>query len=63
MVQFGVLGPVQVRHDGRELPLGGPKQRALLAIFLLHANEIVSRDRLIDGRLGANGGFETSVIV
>jgi DNA-binding SARP family transcriptional activator len=52
VVQFGVLGPVQVRHDGRELPLGGPKQRALLAIFLLHANEVVSRDRLLDGLWG-----------
>src|SRR5882724_4406649 len=47
-----VLGPVAARHDGRDLPLGGPKQRALLAILLLHANEVVSRDRLIDGLWG-----------
>ena len=47
-----MLGPVEVRRDGRELPLGGPKQRALLAILLLNANEAVSRDRLIDGLWG-----------
>jgi two-component SAPR family response regulator len=52
VVEFAVLGPVAVRHDGRELPLGGPKQRGLLAILLLHANEVVSRDRLIDGLWG-----------
>lgn len=51
-MQFGVLGPVEVRRDGYELLLGGPKQRALLAILLLHANEVVSRDRLADGLWG-----------
>src|SRR5919198_4218425 len=52
MVEFVVLGPVEVRRDGRELPLGGPKQRALLAVLLLNANEVVSRDRLIDALWG-----------
>lgn len=51
-MDFAVLGPVVVRRDGRELPLGGPKQRALLAMLLLRANEVVSRDRLIDGLWG-----------
>ena len=51
-MQFGVLGPVEVRRDGHELLLGGPKQRALLAILLLHANEVVSRERLADGLWG-----------
>ncbi len=51
-MEFAVLGPVAVARDGRELPLGGPKQRGLLAILLLHANEVVSRDRLIDGLWG-----------
>ena len=40
--------------DGRTLPLGGGKQRALLAILLLHPNEAVSRDRLIDALWGEN---------
>jgi YVTN family beta-propeller protein len=51
-VKFRLLGPVEVRSDGRELPLGGPKQRALLAMLLLDANKTVSRDRLIDGLWG-----------
>jgi YVTN family beta-propeller protein len=51
-VEFAVLGPVAARHEGRELSLGGPKQRGLLAILLLHANEVVSRDSLIDGLWG-----------
>jgi DNA-binding SARP family transcriptional activator/ABC-type transport system substrate-binding protein len=47
-VEFAVLGGLEVRIDGRAVPLGGPKQRALLALLLLDANEVVSRDRLID---------------
>jgi DNA-binding SARP family transcriptional activator/WD40 repeat protein len=45
---FGILGPLEVRRDGVELPVGGPRQRALLAMLLCHANEVVSRDVLID---------------
>jgi DNA-binding SARP family transcriptional activator/streptogramin lyase len=51
-VEFRVLGPLEVRSGGTALPLGGPKQRALLALLLLHANEVVSRDRLVDGVWG-----------
>jgi DNA-binding SARP family transcriptional activator/DNA-binding beta-propeller fold protein YncE len=51
-LEFRVLGPLEVRAGGTPLPLGGPKQRALLALLLLHANEAVSRDRLIDGVWG-----------
>ena len=52
MVEFAVLGPLEVRADGRQLALGGPKQRAVLAMLLLHAGRPVSRDRLIDGLWG-----------
>ena len=34
--------------DGRPLPLGGPRQRALLALLLLRANQVVSSDALLD---------------
>jgi YVTN family beta-propeller protein len=47
-VEFRILGPLEVEDDGRVLSLGGSKQRAVLALLLLHANEVVSRDRLID---------------
>jgi peptide/nickel transport system substrate-binding protein len=52
LVDFCVLGPLAVRVDGAAAALGGPKQRALLAMLLLHPNEVVSRDRLIDGVWG-----------
>ena len=47
-MDVAILGPLEVRVDGRVLPLAGPKQRALLAMFAVHANEVVSRDRLIE---------------
>jgi DNA-binding SARP family transcriptional activator len=47
-VEFRVLGPLEVSDDGLPIAIGGQKQRALLALLLLHANEVVSRDRLID---------------
>jgi YVTN family beta-propeller protein len=48
MVEFRILGPLEVLEDGRPLALGGAKQRALLAILVLHRRERVSTDRLID---------------
>ncbi len=51
-IEFGLLGPVSARAVGEELPLGGPRQRALLALLLLSANEVVGRDRLVDGLWG-----------
>src|SRR5215211_2095173 len=46
-MNFRILGPLEVTNRGREVLLGGGKQRALLAILLLHPNEVVSSDRLI----------------
>jgi DNA-binding SARP family transcriptional activator/tetratricopeptide (TPR) repeat protein len=47
-VTFGLLGPVEVRVDGRPVPLGGPHARAVLAALLLDANRVVPVARLID---------------
>jgi DNA-binding SARP family transcriptional activator/ABC-type transport system substrate-binding protein/streptogramin lyase len=47
-MEFRLLGPVEAVRDGRSVPLGGAKPRALLALLLLHPNEVVSRDRLIE---------------
>jgi eukaryotic-like serine/threonine-protein kinase len=47
-VEFRLLGPLEASEHGRVLDLGAGKQRALFAILLLHANEIVSTTRLID---------------
>jgi DNA-binding SARP family transcriptional activator/ABC-type transport system substrate-binding protein len=46
-VEFRLLGPLEVGKDGEQLALGGPKQRAILAILLLHANTVVPRGRLL----------------
>jgi WD40 repeat protein/DNA-binding SARP family transcriptional activator len=46
-LEFRILGPLTVRLDGAVVHAGGPKQRALLALLLLSANRVVSRERLI----------------
>lgn len=46
-LRFGLLGPVEVRRNGRPVPLGSPKQRALLTALLLESNRVVSIDRLV----------------
>ena len=53
-MEFRILGALEVADGGRPLPIAGSKQRALLAILLLHANAVVSRDRLIDELWGAS---------
>jgi predicted ATPase/DNA-binding SARP family transcriptional activator len=47
-MDYRILGPLEVRAGVRQVPLRGARQRELLAVLLLHANEIVSSDRLID---------------
>ena len=47
-MEFRILGPLEVWDGGAEVVLGGSKPRALLALLLLHPNEVVSADRLID---------------
>ena len=47
-MEFRILGPLEVVDGDAAVALGGVRQRALLAIFLLNANEVVSADRLID---------------
>src|SRR5262249_47346155 len=51
-MEFGVLGPLEVRDESGPVSLGAGKQRTLLAILLLHANQAASRDQLIDGLWG-----------
>jgi DNA-binding response OmpR family regulator len=53
-LEFCVLGPVEVCDSGGNLPLGGPKQRALLADLILNAGTVVSAARLIDDLWGGH---------
>ena len=48
VLEFRILGPLEVVGQDGPLQLGGPKQRATLAILLLNANRVVSIDRLAD---------------
>jgi DNA-binding SARP family transcriptional activator len=48
LVEFRILGPLEVVGADGEIQLGAGKQRALLALLLLHANEAVPTGRLID---------------
>jgi len=48
MVQFRLLGPLEAQDGERRVELGRPKQRVLLAVLLVHANQVVSVDRLVE---------------
>ena len=50
--EFRILGPLEVWRDGSPVPLGGQKQRAVLAVLLLEAGRAVSIDRLVDALWG-----------
>ncbi|HEY1563151.1 MAG TPA: BTAD domain-containing putative transcriptional regulator [Gaiellaceae bacterium] len=52
-MEFRILGPVEADGDAGAIALGGPKQRALLALLLLSPNTVVPRDRLVDALWGA----------
>src|SRR5215469_6295229 len=53
-LEFGILGPLEVQVSGRAVPLGGPRQRAVLAVLLLEANRVVSMDRLAEDLWGGD---------
>src|SRR6185437_11594964 len=46
--EFGILGPLEVSRSGGAVPMGGPRQRAVLALLLLEPNRVVSMDRLAE---------------
>src|SRR5215475_15007725 len=52
-MEFRILGSIEVVDEEGPIPLGAPKQRALLAFLLLNANTLVTRDRLVDVLWGA----------
>jgi DNA-binding SARP family transcriptional activator len=52
MLEFRILGPLEIAEDGEPLPLAGQKQRGLLALLLLDANRVVSTDRITDALWG-----------
>ena len=59
MVQFRLPGPLEARDGKRRVELGRAKRRVLLAVLLVHANDVVSLDRFTAawGGLRADAGF------
>jgi DNA-binding SARP family transcriptional activator/tetratricopeptide (TPR) repeat protein len=67
VLRVGVLGPVTAWDGDRELPVGQPRQQAVLGILAMRANRVISRGELVDGVWGqdppasAEGGIYTYV--
>ncbi len=47
-MDYRILGPLEALDGERKLPLGGARQRAVLALLLLHGNETLTRDVIVD---------------
>src|SRR5215217_211270 len=51
-MEFRILGPLEVHDASGPIRLGGPRQRAMLVVLLIHRGEGVSTDRLVDALWG-----------
>lgn len=47
-MEFRILGPLDAVENGRPIDLGPPQQRALVALLLVHANRVVTTDRILE---------------
>ena len=67
-MEFRILGPLEILDGERRLQLGGAKRRAVAALLLLDANQVVSTERLVDGVWGddpppaATGSLQNHVL-
>jgi DNA-binding SARP family transcriptional activator/tetratricopeptide (TPR) repeat protein len=59
-LRFGVLGPLRAWDGERMLDLGAPQQQAVLAMLVVHAGQVVSREEVMDGVWG--DGIPPSVV-
>jgi hypothetical protein len=62
-MDFRILGPLEVIEDGQALPLGAAKQQVVLAVLLLHPNEVVSVSRLVDELWGVSPPVTAAKVV
>ena len=53
-MEFRVLGPLEIVEGSRQLHVSGARERALLAVLLIHAGEVVAADRLIEELWGSD---------
>lgn len=61
-MRYQVLGPISVVRDGETLDLGPHKQRALLALLLIHADRVVTTDRIIQELWGDDGAEKQKAV-
>jgi len=61
-VQFNVLGPLELRRAGETVDLGSHKQKSLLALLLIHRNQVVSTDRILDELWGEGGADKQNAL-
>jgi len=61
-VQFRILGSLEFQRAGKSVDLGSYKQRSLLALMLLHPNQIVSTDRILDELWGEGGAGKQNAL-
>jgi DNA-binding SARP family transcriptional activator len=62
-MEFRILGPLEVADEGRVLQLGTGRQLALVGLLLLHANEVLSVDRIVDELWGESPPTTAAKIV
>ena len=61
-VEFRILGPLEVVENGQSVDLGSPQQRALLALLLVHANRVVTTDRILEELWGDDAGGKENAL-
>jgi DNA-binding SARP family transcriptional activator/ABC-type glycerol-3-phosphate transport system substrate-binding protein/serine/threonine protein kinase len=61
-VQFKVLGSLEFQRAGKTVDLGSHKQKSLLALLLIHRNQVVSTDRILDELWGEDGAGKQSAL-
>src|SRR5262245_20496828 len=62
MLEFALLGPLEAKVDGVVVPIVGFRQRALLAMLLLHPNDVLSTDRLLEELWGGEPRAGTAAV-
>src|SRR5436190_11208957 len=62
-MEFGILGPLEVREEDRVLKIRGRKQRALLALLLVNANRTLAISRIVDELWGEQAPEAASKMV
>ena len=59
-MDFRLLGPLAVAENDLPVPLGGSRARALLAVLLVHRNNVVPLDRIVDASYSAGEAHVTT---